>query len=233
MSNVIEYEIEGQKFFVREATNDSDVVRSCRSEYVLPNMHGYEPGSYCVDVGAHLGAFSLWAAQKYFECRVIAVEPIPENQVLFTRNVEANNLQNRITLIRAAAWSTKEPTLIIPYGDESTESGRMHFFIGNPHAAQKPSIKQTVARTISLKEIMYGIPKAWCIKVDCENCEYSLFGEADPDDINRLFWVTGEFHSCKDRLDSIFDPLGFINYPHPAGNMGHFLYRNPKPFNEL
>ena len=85
------YEIEGQKFHVRLGTNDSDVVRSCRSEYVLPNTDGYEPGSFVIDVGAHIGAFSIWATQKYRDCRVIAVEALPENQAMFMKNVKLNN----------------------------------------------------------------------------------------------------------------------------------------------
>lgn len=225
-------EIEGQKFFVRDNTNDADVVRSCRMEYALPSMEGYEPGSFILDIGSHIGGFSLWAAQKYMDCRVIAVEPLPENQTLFMRNVEMNNLQGRITLIRAAAWSKKEPTLIIPYGDPATESGRIHYFIGNAAARPEGSINQAVARTISLKEIVSGIPKVWCLKSDCEGGEDYLFPDAEPSDLLRLKWVVAEFHNGREKLDTLFRSSGFTVHSTP-GYHSNLLYENSIPFSKL
>lgn len=226
------YEIDGQKFYGREGTNDFDVIRSCRNEYDLPNVVGYEPGSFIIDIGSHIGGFSIRACQQYHNSRVIAVEALPENQALFMRNVEANNLQERISLIRAAAWSTKEPTLIIPYGDLNTESGRMHHFVGNAQARQEPGIRQAVARTISLKEIMSGVPKVWCMKIDGEGCEDPLFQEADADDLLRCQWIIGEFHNRIETLDNIFLPLNFIKHPKPE-YPAHFIYENPVAFRFL
>lgn len=230
-----DYAIEGQKFWGREGTNDFDVIRSCRCEYVLPNTDGYESGSFILDIGAHIGGFSLWAAQKYHNSRIIAVEALPENQALFMKNVEANNLQERISLIRAAAWSTREPTLIIPYGDANTESGRVHFFIGNAGARQQPGIKQVVARTISLKEIMSGVPKVWCLKADAEGAEYPMFEEAESDDLNRIKWIIGEYHDGINRLRPLIlrDDTHFVEREYPSTNLGYFCFENTIPFHML
>ncbi len=227
-----ELQIDGQRFFVRDHTNDSDVIRSCRNEYDLPNVEGYEPGSFIIDIGSHIGGFSIRACQQYHNSRVIAVEALPENQALFMRNVEANNLQDRVILLRAAAWSTKEPTVIVPYGDLSTESGRMHHWIGNAGAAQQPGIKQAVVKTIGLSDIMAGVDKVWCLKIDCEGGEYPLIEEADSDDLLRCQWLIGEFHDGIKRLDDVLLPLNFIKHPKPE-YPAHFIYENPVAFRFL
>lgn len=227
------FEHDGCKFLCRENTNDFDVVRSVfAGEYALPNVHGYEPGAFCLDIGAHLGSFTAWCCKQYHDCRVVAVEPMPENQVLFARNMELNGLTNRVNLIRAAGWSTKEAIVSIPYGDDSTESGRTHFYVGNASAIPKSHLKYTIARTVSLHDIMAGIPKVWCAKFDAENAEYPLLKEAQADDLNRIRWVKGEFHSGIDDIRAIMIAQRFREH---ATDRSHelFCFENPKPFSEL
>ena len=223
-------EIEGQKFFVRDGTNDSDVVRSCRTEYVLPTMDGYEPGSFCVDIGAHLGAWTIWAAQEYQGSRLIAIEPIPENQTLFLKNVALNNLDDRVILIRAAAWSTKEPTIVIPYGDESSESGRIHKFIGNVTGLPQSHSQHVVARTVGFAEILSGAPKVWCVKWDAENAETPVIDEASIEDLQRCAWHIGEFHTNLQAIREKMSSAGFVEHAMPAG---HFCFQNELPFRVL
>jgi FkbM family methyltransferase len=222
-------EIEGQKFFVRDSTNDSDVVRSCRTEYMLPNMDGYEPGSFVLDIGSHIGGFSLWALQKYHQCRVIAVEPIPENQVQFMKNVELNGLQDRVTLLRGAVWKKSEPTVVIPYGDESTESGRIHRWIGNVTGMPQSHTQHVVARSMSLKDVMEGVPKVWCLKSDGENNEYPMFEESDPELLRSIKWIIGEHHRG---IEPIRNVLRIIFNEHPSPQ-GYFCFENPLPFRVL
>jgi len=59
------------------------------------------PEDIFVDIGANTGIFSLTAAQLGAE--VISVEASPMNCRLFRRNMQANGLESRITLINAAA----------------------------------------------------------------------------------------------------------------------------------
>lgn len=223
-------EIEGAKFVCREGTNDGDIVRSVFSgEYALPNQEGYQPGAFCLDVGAHIGAFTVWAARKYHDARVVSVEPMGENQNLFLRNMEANHLSDRVTLLRGAAWSKKEPTVTIPYGDDSTESGRIHYYMGNASSVPHSGQSHVIVRTISLKEIMAGIDRVWCMKCDCENGEYPLLEEARPEDLQRCKWIVGEYHSGIERIQTVMAKTGFRE--HPAARAHEmFLFENPQTF---
>ncbi|MBK6794943.1 MAG: FkbM family methyltransferase [Anaerolineales bacterium] len=52
------------------------------------------PGDVVVDIGAHIGAFSVWAACQAPLGRVYAFEPNGENHALLVENKNINNLNN-------------------------------------------------------------------------------------------------------------------------------------------
>jgi FkbM family methyltransferase len=60
------------------------------------------PGDLALDIGANIGNHTVFLA-GICGCRVVAVEPDPGNFAHLTRNVALNNLQDRVTLIHAAA----------------------------------------------------------------------------------------------------------------------------------
>jgi tRNA G37 N-methylase Trm5 len=62
-------------------------------------------GDVVVDIGAHVGYFTLIAARSVGpEGRVYAFEPDPENYALLVRNIELNGYQN-IMPIQKAVWN--------------------------------------------------------------------------------------------------------------------------------
>jgi FkbM family methyltransferase len=61
-------------------------------------------GSTVVDIGAHVGYYTLLSARTVgWRGRVIAVEPDPDNAALLRENVRRNRLRN-VTIVEAAAW---------------------------------------------------------------------------------------------------------------------------------
>jgi FkbM family methyltransferase len=61
-------------------------------------------GSTVVDVGAHVGYYTLLSSRAVgWRGRVIAVEPDPTNAALLRENIRRNRLRN-VTVIEAAAW---------------------------------------------------------------------------------------------------------------------------------
>jgi len=58
-------------------------------------IDGFRPDDVLWDIGANVGAYSLYAAAK--GCRVIAFEPSAANYWLLNRNCEVNQLDARIT----------------------------------------------------------------------------------------------------------------------------------------
>jgi len=69
-----------------EFENNHDYLRSANIPE-KPNI---------VDVGAHIGAFSIYAATKYPHARIYSYEPDPQNYEKLIKNIELNNTQNII-----------------------------------------------------------------------------------------------------------------------------------------
>jgi FkbM family methyltransferase len=60
------------------------------------------PESTLLDIGAHYGAYSIYAASKTGS-KVIAIEPVNENFELLNENVKANRLEKKIKTFNVAA----------------------------------------------------------------------------------------------------------------------------------
>lgn len=58
-----------------------------------------------VDLGANIGAFSVWVSQKFKSSKVIAVEMEEKNFQMLIKNIQINGLRNRIKALRAAIYS--------------------------------------------------------------------------------------------------------------------------------
>ncbi len=86
---------------VRPGTLDEGIVYWVhgRNEYRLPDQ--FPPGTVVIDVGAHIGAFSLAAVDRGAQY-VIAVEALAENRVLATMNMRAELANGQVELIFAA-----------------------------------------------------------------------------------------------------------------------------------
>jgi len=59
------------------------------------------------DVGAQVGSFSVYAASRGIT--VVSVEPVPQNLMMLTRNIDLNNVHHRCTVLPVAACSKDEP----------------------------------------------------------------------------------------------------------------------------
>lgn len=69
-------------------------------------------GSVVLDVGAHYGFYTIRCVRHYGVARVVAIEPHPENFLVLRLNCSLNKLQNRCSLIEAAAGSSEGVVLV-------------------------------------------------------------------------------------------------------------------------
>lgn len=163
---------------VRPGTSDADVVDEMYREDVYRAKQHLREGAVVVDVGANVGVFSVWAAQRGAE--VIAVEPSPANREQLERNVYAHNgIGERITLIAKAIAG--EPGFV-RIMDEHKSGG----------AWTQPAPEGVP--TITLDEV---IPADGCdfLKLDVEGAEFSAIEGATFDALRRCKAIAVEFHN--------------------------------------
>src|SRR5262245_223122 len=84
------------------------------------------PGATVLDIGANIGAVSLFCAQARPDLRFHAYEPNPESYASLRKNIEANNLQSQVNTYPEAIggargsielWTNVPTTLATAYGE--------------------------------------------------------------------------------------------------------------------
>ena len=115
-----------------------------------------------VDAGAHIGSFSVWAARRCPQGRVVAFEPAPINLDLLRRNLARNGCRN-VTVVPAALGASPGTARLRWLGDFSmytldpTRGDTASF------AAPVESLDAALARL--------GVTRVGVLKIDAERSE--------------------------------------------------------------
>jgi len=129
-----------------------------------------------IDVGAHIGIYTLRAAKKVGEKgRVIAVEPEDENYRVLMKNIKINRYKNVVPVKLAlsdfegtARFYVKSMTL--------SHSLRENVEIHNGCAPAREVVGITEVTVTSLTKLMdkLGVPKIDLLKIDAEGVEFEV-----------------------------------------------------------
>lgn len=187
------------KFEFREGTSDEKLVKHIllSDEYHLAARH---LEGWALDVGAHVGAVSIALALDNPGLRILALEPVPENANVLTRNVALNELVGRIRVECVAASMSGVEYVDIDYGyvpdeDEPPHPDYQdHAYIGNTYLGEgKRSTRTARAPATSLSAVLdrHGIHEVAALKIDCEGCEWDFL--QDPA-VARVANIFGEIH---------------------------------------
>jgi FkbM family methyltransferase len=138
------------------------------------------PGSVVVDLGANVGAFTRWAAQR--GANVVAVEPVPSNADEILTNV-ARDYPTNVRVIRAAAGTGTKARLVAPGDPAAVSTGTIA--VADPDGG---------VPMLDLAAILHGSDLVDVLKCDIQGGEYALFGAATDVDLLRCRLITIERH---------------------------------------
>lgn len=169
--------------FIRDGTNDHDTAQACmtQDEYGLAGMH------FCgeaLDIGGYAGGVTIGLLMDNPKLHVTIVEPLPANLELIRRNLEANRLTERATVIDGAA-GTDGRILFMGDGNE------YHGFVGNAHFARRAKHPKSLTATCYSLSALMPPEGLSLLKIDCEGCEWSFL--SDPA-IGKVEMIVGEWH---------------------------------------
>lgn len=163
-------------------------------------------GNIVLDLGAHLGYYTLIAARKVGpRGKVFAFEPAPINLDFLKKNVDANNYSQRVTIVPKAISDAGGSGKLFLETLDSTMGYRMG------RAPDDPAVKSVVVETISLDEffIDYKEPIS-VIKMDIEGMEFkALRGMQKLLSKNKNIKIISEFDSRKLVLCGT-DPIKYL-----------------------
>ena len=153
-------------------------------------------GDMVVDLGAHVGLFSVYAASR--GAMVMAYEPDPDNLEVFRVNVASNGLVRRISIVPCAVW--KEDGTKEMYFPRNKGNNSFFPFGTTGRKVQVPCV--------SLTKILDAIPgEISVLKVDIEGAEYDVLDGAD---LSKVRQICLEYHTHSNlgpRLRPLFESL--------------------------
>jgi FkbM family methyltransferase len=152
---------------------------------------------FVVDLGAHVGSFSLWALSSS-RCSVLAIEPDPDTFEMLRRNLQ--QFGDRARCFQAAV---------------AGQSGRRILRVAEDTAAsvlEKPDSAAVIdgheVRAMTLDEVfeLAAFPRIDVLKIDIEGAEYEVVEHLAEGTLNRVETVLIECHGREPRAaDGIAD----------------------------
>jgi FkbM family methyltransferase len=164
------------KFYCR--INKDDFIVMTRHEDVIIEHFCPREGDVVVDVGAHIGRYTIVASKRVGPTgKVIAIEADPSNYEMLNRNIELNQLANVTTLNYAVFSKKAKIKLYLPAGDIFTKYNT----VMSNWIWVKPEDKFVEVNANTLDNLLQqiGIKQVNWIKIDVEGAEFEVLNGAN------------------------------------------------------
>jgi FkbM family methyltransferase len=190
---------------------------------------GLSPTAGVLDIGAHVGSFSVWLSHLCPQLRVAAFEPIPSTFSYLQRNLDTNGAAGRVTAYNVAVSATDGRLRVGDHGAARGDNGVA--------VLDQPGAMTVEVSCISLASAMELVEApVELVKIDCEGAEYDIVLRSDPAQWESVRRVAMEFHEMPghswEELRTFFAAAGLTEVlREPAsGPLGvAWLSRDPLP----
>jgi FkbM family methyltransferase len=201
--DLVEYTAGGHTFVIRnDSPSDRAVIRECCVENAYRVSDQQIRANVIIDIGANIGAFSIFAASLVPAVTVYAYEPEPENFALLQTNIERNGLAGRICARREAVCAAGTFAVLPNYARSRVSED---LTTGTP------------VRAVGLDDVFAanGLDECDILKVDAEGSEYPLVDQASRETLSRVRNLAMEYH---------------VNVPEENARLGGLLSRLGETF---
>lgn len=153
-----------------------------------------------IDIGAHVGYFTIYAAKKAKNGKILSFEPSKESFNVLKNNLKINNIEN-VNVENIGVRSKSGASVL--YVDKNNEIGNSMF--SNDENLIKENVQVTSVPEIIKK---YKIESIDLLKLDCEGAEYEIILELPPSILNTIKKIAMEVHDIENY--SISDIENFL-----------------------
>ena len=154
------------------------------NEYDIENFK-INTNDIIIDIGAHIGLFSLLVSQLCKTGKILSFEPVRENFDLLVSNLKLNHIENVLPFNMAISKNLDKLNLFLN-DDQSAHS----IF---PKSSESISVEST-----SLQKIFEENKISSCklLKLDCEGAEYEIIDSLPSEYLNKIQNIVMEYHSA-------------------------------------
>ena len=139
-----------------------------------------------IDIGANIGAFSIYIANRYPKSHLYSYEPSTSTFKILTQNIKLNKLEAKISPFKFAVY--KNNTIIKLYNPGPSGLRSIHH--------TRNETKSESVKTVTLEKIFSSnkISKCDLLKIDCEGAEYEILKNTPANIFKKIKRVVLEFH---------------------------------------
>lgn len=182
---------DGSKYLIRAGSTDRFIINEIRlhKEY---NPRGFEikEKDRVVDIGAHIGIFSVMAARSARKGRVYSFEPGKENFSILEKNMKINKLGNLILENKAVNGTGRDLKFFI---SQTRNKGQ------NSKYRLDESQKEVKVKAVSFKNLINKIGEIDFLKLDCEGGEYEILESLSKKEFEKIKKISMEYHNYEDK----------------------------------
>lgn len=211
----------GIQYRVAAGTHDRNLINEIWIHKNYTKYFDIKPKDVVVDVGGHIGIFSIFAAHKAKKGRVYSFEPVIWNMHQLAINTKINNIEN-ITIFPYAVYD-KLTKLKMSLSDDNRFNS-----IDSP-LTNKESV---TVKTLTLEKFFENTKekKINFLKMDCEGAEYKILLNLPREILNKIEKIAMEYHLFKEEDEENFKKL--LKFLGQRGYdlivEGNFLYAKKK-----
>lgn len=146
-----------------------------------------------VDIGAHLGSFSLMAA-ALGASKSYSFEPNNDNVQLLNTNREMNNFENIIEIIPKAVYPSNTPIRMDNFYSDSRVEELSDLASKVSNVSVDDNSGSFTASTVDIQEFLKDVVEVDFCKVDVEWSEYKIIPAWSDEFMKKIKFMAIEFH---------------------------------------
>jgi FkbM family methyltransferase len=217
--DLLPFESNGLRLHIRRRYEQAEtmIVREVQSAYAWDF-----PITNALDIGAHIGSWTLEAKRRHPAAQIVAVEVDPDNMALLRHNVES------IEGVQAVHMRCG-------YVESDVVVGQHRYNSGSHRVYQRFQIESILAKNPNWDFVespplrtpedliaQAGLSAIDTLKIDCEGCEIEIFQHMSDDMLDSIQHIVGEIHTYPRVFGDLtyyrLQHVGFqvVYTPHPA-----------------
>ena len=169
--------------------------------------HAIKSAGNIIDIGGHVGMFSIYAKIVNPNARIVAFEPNAEN----FKELKANLKKNHINDVKCknVAVSGKIGAAILNVSEDSHN----HSIVFEKDSKSTSSVNTTTLEKIATPILNHN-PHIDLVKMDCEGSEFDIFENTPVDILKKIKTFYIEYHLYKScfNLDNIISKLKMAGF---------------------